>query len=111
MRRIERFDVSADVRSPFRDNRGRASRAAGLICQLPGKDCGRGLVAIYDEADEGLVRFLGSVISEPGGVVAAKCPGIVIDTADTVPVVDEWDDEFDALRLGLRDCIVESGNA
>ena len=87
MARVERFDVCANVGSPFCDHGSGTRVTTGFIRQLPGKDCRGRFVAIDDQADVCFISFLRAIIGVPGGMIAAESGRVIIYTTYTIPVV------------------------
>lgn len=85
--------------------------ATRLVTKFPAED-GRGvLVPVDNESDIVLVRDLRFRV----GVEACRVPAVSIrvsvDTTQSIPIVEEGEDNLDAVCLGRGDDVVQTSNA
>ena len=106
---VERFDVRCGGGDPIGHDFEIAAVAARLVGQFPGEDGWRGVVAAHYGLDVCLVlslSFLARVplcVGSDAGVLEVSRHAAVVS-----PVVDEVDDELDAVLFCALDDIVEA---
>ena len=98
--RVEGFDVCGDGAGPGGDDGGGAAGAARLVAELPAEDRGRGFVPVDDEGDVVLVGGLAAAVGVEAGVRAAEGGCVGVYPAQGVEVVEEGEDELDAVGFG-----------
>ena len=106
---VEALDVGGDVGDPGCEDVGRAAGASWLVGQFPGEHGSGGLVSRDDGGDVGFVLCLCGRVGVPcchGG--DAVVGTVSCHTAVIGPVVDEVDDERDAVCFGGLDDVVEA---
>ena len=108
---IKRFDIGASVGSPVRDDGAFTSTATRLIAKFPGEDGRTRLVAVDDKFDISFVGCLGFRISVEGGCGAAEGGGVGVYATEVVPIIEEREDEFEAVFFSLGDGVVEARDA
>ena len=82
--------------------------AARFICKFPRKYGSRFRVPVDERLDVSLVCPLRSGVGVECGGVAAKCDRVGVYSTVIPPVVDEIEDEFNAMFFGSVDNIVEA---
>lgn len=109
VRTVERFDVGCGVGHPFVEDIEVAAVAARLVGELPGENGRRVAVAANDCFDVRFVLRLGFLADVPFGVGFDAGVGEVGGHASIIgPVVDEVDDELDAVLFGALDDVVQA---
>jgi hypothetical protein len=84
--------------------------ATWFIHELPGEDGSGVFVAIHNELDVILVRRLCGSVCVERGCVAAVDGAVRIDTAEITPVVEEVQNQLDAVFGCIIDGRVETGD-
>ena len=93
---INTFDILRGFRCPVRDHGAVAAVAARLVAKLPGENGGRVGVAVDDGAHVCFVCCLRRDICVETRGIASEGG----DSAEIAPVVQEREDELDAVFLG-----------
>ena len=108
---IQRLNILGGRGSPVRDHGAGAPGAARFVAEFPGEDRGAGFVAVDDEFYVRLVCGLGFGVGVEGGVGAAEGGGVGVYAAEVVEVVEEGEDEFQAVGGGGGESVVEAADA
>ena len=105
---VQRLDVSGNARSPVVNNLRAAAGAPNLVRKFPSEDSFAGLIAGNNSCNIFLVLCLCGGI----GVPCCLCTTIFGDVSGhstiIIPVVDEVDNELDAVLLGRADDVIET---
>jgi hypothetical protein len=106
---VERFDVFGCGAGPVGDNGCSASGAAGFVGEFPCEYGGVGLIPRDNGGDVFLVLGLCCGVGVPVGDGAdAVVGGVGLHSAIVSPVVDEVDDQTDAVGLSGLDNVIEA---
>lgn len=106
---VERLDVRCRSLDPVGHHAEVAALAARLVGELPCEDGGRGTVAAHYGLDIRLILGLSFLAAVPLCVGADAGEVEVSSHAAVVsPIVDEVDDELDAMLLGALDNVVKT---
>lgn len=97
---VEGFDGCGDGAGPGGDDGGGAAGAARFVAELPAENRGRGFVSVDDESDVVFVGGLAAGVGVEAGVGAAEGGRVGVYPAEGVEVVEEGEDELDAVGLG-----------
>lgn len=110
MRRIQRFYVGTCLRSPVIDNGDVVAAAAGLVAEFPGENGVGVFVAGDDVLDVVAVGLLGCGVGIEGCGCAAEGICVGAYAGGVVPVVEEGEDELNAVFFCGGDGGVEAGD-
>lgn len=106
---VEGFDVGRGIGDPLVEDVKFATVAARLVGELPCEDSGRRAVAAHDGFDVRFVLRLGLFARVPLCVGSDACVRKIGRHASIIgPVVDEVDDQLDAVLFGAFDDVVKA---
>lgn len=106
--RIKTLDVLGRVFDPLEKLGVVAAFTARFIAELPTEDGRARLVALDKHLDVVTVCLLRAGVVIPRHSVAAESLEVHLDATIIIPVIDEWENELDAMSFSCRDCVVQS---